>query len=310
MLSPHSPYFNQVKLLTSTLPFIAQEQCFALKGGTAINLFISDMPRLSVDIDLVYLPLYSRIESLENIAQALQRIASNLQRAYKHISITPQSQEGYTSKLIIHSHRTQIKIEVSLVMRGSIYPPLLMQSSLTHQANFGFVEIQVLHHNDLFAGKICASLDRQHPRDLFDMQEFLDKSEITDELFNTFVVYLLSSNQSISKLLFPNLLDIKATYHSQFEGMALRPTSLHSLLECRSKLITTLHSKLSTEICEFLLSFKQGNPKWEMFPLPQAQLLPSIQWKLENIKKMPKDTKKKMIDKLKNLLSESGLWIG
>lgn len=71
MLSPHSPYFNQVKLLTSTLPFIAQEQCFALKGGTAINLFISDMPRLSVDIDLVYLPLHSRIESLENIAQAL-----------------------------------------------------------------------------------------------------------------------------------------------------------------------------------------------------------------------------------------------
>lgn len=141
MVSPHSPYFNQVKLLTDVLPLVAQEQCFALKGGTAINLFISDMPRLSVDIDLVYLPLHSRMESLENIAQALQRIASNLQRAYKHISITPQSQEGYTSKLIIHSHCTQIKIEVSLVMRGSIYPPLLMQSSLTHQDNFGFVEM-------------------------------------------------------------------------------------------------------------------------------------------------------------------------
>lgn len=308
MSSHQSPYYNQVKLLTDVLPFVAQEQCFALKGGTAINLFISDMPRLSVDIDLAYLPLHSRIESLENIDQALQRITSNLQRAYKYISITPQTQEGYISKLIIHSKRTQIKIEVSLVMRGSIYPPLLMQSSSTHQDNFGFVEIQVLHHNDLFAGKICASLDRQHPRDLFDMQEFFDKSEITDDLFNTFIVYLLSSNQSISKILFPNLLDIEAIYYNQFEGMALHPTSLHSLLECRSKLVTTLHSKLSIEICDFLLSFKQGNPKWEIFPFPQAQFLPSIKWKLENIKKMPTNTKKKMINKLKNLLS--GVYYG
>jgi predicted nucleotidyltransferase component of viral defense system len=50
-------YRKQVKLLIRILPFIAEEDCFALKGGTAINLFVRNMPRLSVDIDLTYLPV-------------------------------------------------------------------------------------------------------------------------------------------------------------------------------------------------------------------------------------------------------------
>jgi len=50
-------YMRQVALLVRTLPYIARHEAFALKGGTAINLFYRDMPRLSVDIDLTYLPL-------------------------------------------------------------------------------------------------------------------------------------------------------------------------------------------------------------------------------------------------------------
>jgi hypothetical protein len=50
----------QVALLVRVLPHVATETCFALKGGTAINLFVRDLPRLSVDIDLVYLPIENR----------------------------------------------------------------------------------------------------------------------------------------------------------------------------------------------------------------------------------------------------------
>ena len=50
-------YSDQVALLMSVIPAVAEESCFALKGGTAINLFIRDLPRLSVDIDLTYLPV-------------------------------------------------------------------------------------------------------------------------------------------------------------------------------------------------------------------------------------------------------------
>ncbi|TCQ91865.1 nucleotidyltransferase AbiEii toxin of type IV toxin-antitoxin system [Rahnella sp. JUb53] len=59
-----SIYYRQVQLLLQLLPFIAKHDCFALKGGTAINLFIRNFPRLSVDIDLVYLPVLDREESL------------------------------------------------------------------------------------------------------------------------------------------------------------------------------------------------------------------------------------------------------
>ena len=55
-MDPNSPYFKQVQLLVSVLPVVAKQECFALKGGTAINLFVRELPRLSVDIDLVYLP--------------------------------------------------------------------------------------------------------------------------------------------------------------------------------------------------------------------------------------------------------------
>jgi len=66
-------YRQQVSLLLSVLPEVAKERCFALHGGTAINLFIRNMPRLSVDIDLTYLPIENREPSLKNIAEALQR---------------------------------------------------------------------------------------------------------------------------------------------------------------------------------------------------------------------------------------------
>ena len=63
-------YRRQAALLIRTLPLVAEETCFALKGGTAINLFIRNMPRLSVDIDLTYLPVQPRAESLTAIDAA------------------------------------------------------------------------------------------------------------------------------------------------------------------------------------------------------------------------------------------------
>lgn len=60
-------YKKQVELLLKTLPEVAKETCFALHGGTAINLFIRNMPRLSVDIDLTYLPIEGYETSRTNI---------------------------------------------------------------------------------------------------------------------------------------------------------------------------------------------------------------------------------------------------
>src|SRR5690606_36532122 len=66
-MAPHDAYRAQVELLIRCLPAVANAPDFALKGGTAINLFLRDMPRLSVDIDLTYLPITDRANALTDI---------------------------------------------------------------------------------------------------------------------------------------------------------------------------------------------------------------------------------------------------
>jgi len=72
LLTPDNPYYQQVVLLLDVLPIVGQETCFALKGGTAINLFVRNLPRLSVDIDLTYLPVQDRTTSLREVGSALE----------------------------------------------------------------------------------------------------------------------------------------------------------------------------------------------------------------------------------------------
>lgn len=72
-------YSAQVALLVRILPHVGDEPIFALKGGTAINLFYRDLPRLSVDIDLTYLPIKDRDDSLAEINEAMDRIAASIE---------------------------------------------------------------------------------------------------------------------------------------------------------------------------------------------------------------------------------------
>ena len=174
-------YQKQVALLIRTLPIVAQEDCFALKGGTTINLFVRDMPRLSVDIDLTYLPVLARAKSLMAIDAAMRRIAERLRPAMPGARITavPLPPEQVVTKLLVRADAAQIKIEVTPVMRGCVYDPELRSVSRAVEERFGFAESQVVSFADLYAGKIVAALDRQHPRDLFDVRGLLARKAST-----------------------------------------------------------------------------------------------------------------------------------
>lgn len=91
-------YRKQVELLVRTIPHVAQEACFALKGGTAINLFIRNMPRLSVDIDLTYLPVNDRAQALQEIDLALKRIAERIPCPTEPFSSFKGFMEDHSSK--------------------------------------------------------------------------------------------------------------------------------------------------------------------------------------------------------------------
>lgn len=296
-------FSNQVRLLVTVLPLVAKETCFALKGGTAINLFVRDMPRLSVDIDLAYVPIQDRETSLNEIDAAMQRIKQNIISVFgAEVSESYLPSTDKCIRLTVKHLGTQIKIEVTPVLRGSINPAVIKRISPRTEAEYGSVDMQLLSFEDLYGGKICAALDRQHPRDLFDVHYLLQSEGISEALKNTFIVYLLSHPRPIAELLSPRLKDIEALYEKEFVGMTIENVSLESLEQTRLELIRTIHEKLSEDDKDFILSVKSGEPKWELFAYPDAKDLPAVRWKLHNLSGMNKSKQKSACKKLEDIL--------
>ena len=301
----NSIYYKQVQLLMQVLPFVAKQECFALKGGTAINLFVREFPRLSVDIDLVYLPMKGRDEALKEICEALDAISADLSDAFEDVELT----KAYKSKrdslrLIVARNGVQIKVELSPVLRGTVYEPQLMEVCAVVEDEFGYVEMPVVALADLYAGKICAALDRQHPRDLFDIKWLLENEGLTDEIRKAFLVYLSSHNRPMSELLRPQYKDISAIYTGEFANMAQTDVPLEELVAVRERLVELIHQGLTDSEKGFLLSFKSREPDWTLLDLEDVSELPAIKWKQINLAKMPEKKHKSALDKLADILAQ------
>ncbi len=299
-----TPYSNQVRLLVNLLPIVEKQTCLALKGGTAINLFVRDMPRLSVDIDLVYLPVEGRDQSLEGINIALGNIIEDIKKRIPRTQVKAVKLKGTDKryKLLVQQGATHVKIEVTPVLRGSVYPSHTCKISENAEKTFGFASMTLLSFEDLFAGKICATLDRQHPRDLYDTYWLLQHEGVTQSLKNAFMVYLMSHNRPMSELLAPKSQDIFPLYRTEFEGMAYEPIGLGQLQDTLPELVIKLHRVLNDDDRRFLLDLKQGNVDWKKFPLPEVQMLPAIQWKQLNLERMAPHKRRKDAQKLEKIL--------
>lgn len=225
-------YRRQVALLLKVVPLVASEPSFALKGGTAINLFLRDMPRLSVDLDLTYVPVKDRASSLKDIDEAMRRIAKKIKGGGvpgAHVNASaPRGEKGIT-KLVVRAEDAQIKIEVTPVLRGCVYEPAVRQVSERVEEEFGFAEMPIVSVPDLYAGKIVAALDRQHPRDLFDVRDLLAYEGIDEKLRQAFVVYVISHDRPMAEVLAPAWRDISAEYKRGFEGMVNEPKPRRSV---------------------------------------------------------------------------------
>ncbi|MCA1370167.1 nucleotidyl transferase AbiEii/AbiGii toxin family protein [Bradyrhizobium sp. BRP14] len=280
-------YVSQVQLLVRSLPYIGEEKAFALKGGTAINLFYRDLPRLSVDIDLTYLPVKPREESLWDIDETLDRIGSNISQHLRGAKIRRiAGGGGNETRLEVSQGATVIKVETSPVARGSVHPVDVRTVSEKVEDEFGFAEMQVLSFEDLFGGKLHAAVDRQHPRDLFDVKLLYANEGFTDALFRTFLIYVASSGRPPHELLAPSITDIEATFRQEFEGITVEPVKLEDLLEVRRRLLADIRDKLDVHARTFLLSLHDCEPDFDVVGLPQAASLPAVKWKLLNLQKL------------------------
>jgi predicted nucleotidyltransferase component of viral defense system len=299
----NSIYYKQVQLLVRILPFVAKEKCFALKGGTAINLFLRDFPRLSVDIDLVYLPIDDRTTALQRVSEALERIIQDIKASLPGVQVGRPNQAPDGLRLLIAQQGVQIKVELSPVLRGSVFPPEEKDVVDAVEATFGYASMQVMSFSDVYAGKICAALDRQHPRDLFDIKWLLENEGITDDLRKTFLVYLISGNRPMAELLNPHRKDIRSVYDGEFANMAEVHVSVEELGVARENLIQSIHQGLTEDEKRFLLSFKGRSPNWSLLGLKGIENLPAVKWKLLNLNKMPEDKHRLALDKLHKALN-------
>jgi predicted nucleotidyltransferase component of viral defense system len=297
-------YRRQAALLVRVIPLVAKETSFALKGGTAINLFVRDMPRLSVDIDLTYLPVEDRSTSLAHIDAAMQRLAKSIAEGIRGAEVTASrlATEKIVNKLFVKADGVTIKIEVTPVLRGCVYEPEMRSVSDAVEGAFGFAEIQVVSFSDLYAGKLVAALDRQHPRDLFDVRDLLAHEGIDESLRKAFIVYILSHNRPMAEVLAPPRLDISQEFERGFEGMTETPVTLDKLLQAREQMISEIVGNMPPEHRRFLSSFKKGKPQWDLLGIPHVENLPAVQWRLQNLAKTDAKKREKLIGDLHRAL--------
>lgn len=298
-------YRNQVRLLLSVLPMVARQEDLALKGGTALNFFWRDFPRLSVDIDLTYLPVKDRKKSLTSISKSVQTIADAIKKEVPGMSVKLQKSGDALSRLIVRDTYAQVKLEVNTVLRGSIFNPVEKELSSRIQSEFEFfTALQTLSFEDLYGGKLCAALDRQHPRDLYDVKFLLDNEGITEKIRTAFVGYLISHSRPMNELLNPNAINIEEIFRKEFRGMTNEPVELNELIEVQKELPKLILEDLTDREKGFLISFKQGDPQWDLIPVSHLKDLPGVQWKLLNIRKMDKQKHEEMLKKLEEVLSK------
>jgi predicted nucleotidyltransferase component of viral defense system len=248
-VGPNSHYTEQVRLLVPVLSCLAARPEFALKGGTAINLFFRELPRLSVDIDLVYLPLQDRDASMAGIDQGLRALAQEVERTVPGATTQAEVQTsfGVTLKLTVRRGNYTIKVEVTPVLRGNVLPVQMRELAPMVQAEYGRARVALLAFEEVYAGKLCAALSRQHPRDLYDVRFLLRNEGITETLKNVFLVYLMAADRPLAELLDPSPKEIRRLYETEFVGMTREVVTVEELEETRRELIVKLHQVITVK---------------------------------------------------------------
>lgn len=297
----NSLYKKQVSLLLETIESVLDDEQLTLKGGTAINLFTMNMPRLSVDLDLTFQPITERDEFISRIIKVFQDMEKRLANYRPKIIKT---KEGIPKQARLTKDDIEIKAEVNLILRGSVYPPGSLELCGKAQEMFEKnIKALCASFEDQYAGKFCAALDRQHPRDLFDVKLFFESRKFTEKIKKAFLVYLICGNRPMHEMIKPTLLDQRILFTEQFQGMVENSPTYEELELAREKLIDTVDMHLSSADKEFLMSVKKGTPNWDHLGLNNVELLPGVKWKMMNIERMSPERRNDSLKKLERKLT-------
>lgn len=292
-------YLRQAELVVRCIPAIAAEECFALKGGTAINLFELDLPRLSVDIDLAFLPVTERVTAIAEIDAALSRIAGRLQARGVAARLRGTDE---ARKIVCSANGAEIKIEPNYILRGTVRPARRIELSPKMAGLVGLsAEMTVLSREELYGGKFCAALDRQHPRDLFDVAQFFKRGGSVRDVKDGFLALAMGHNRPLHELLAPHPLNQSATFAVQFAGMSDVPFSLAEHETVFKRLVVEIDEALTQEDRRRLVAFTALEADADIFGIPGLEKLPAIQWKRRNLETLRNRNPRKFAENVKAL---------
>lgn len=290
-------YLDLVRLLVRVAPMIFAEPGFALKGGTAINLFVRDLPRLSVDLDLVFTDYrLDRDSALAAIAAAVHNMASRIGKLGMQVHV-PSRMEGEEAKLFIRKGQVEVKVEINQVARGTILP--VVTTRLVQAARDQLradLRVPLLATEELYGGKLVAALDRSHPRDWFDVMLLLNAEGITSSIRRCFVAYLAAHNRPLHEVLFGPVKSLADTFHREFLGMTSYKVSLAELEDVQRRVRKELPRQLDNAERRFLVSLVSNEPDWSLINIPHLKDMPAIRWKLTNLERLQHENKSKFAE--------------
>ena len=280
-------YVDTVRLMLEVAPEVFASGRVAMKGGTALNFFVQDMPRLSVDIDVVFVPHQTpRDTALAEIANELSALQTRLKRRGIKAELA-SSKTGDETKLFARRDRVEVKIEINHVFRGTLLP--VETRSLTKTASDLFttaLAVPTLAVAELYGSKLVAAMDRQHPRDLFDVHGMFQRFGLTPEIVECFVGYIAGHNRPVHEVLGSRDIDLARPFDNEFAGMEREPVSLRVLEEARIRLRRELAVAFTADHKRFLIGLVAGQPPWEAMQCRHLAELPAIQWKLQNLARL------------------------
>lgn len=288
-------FLEIARALVRAAPLVLHDDRFALKGGTAINFFIRDLPRLSVDLDLVLADgRLGRDDALAAIGDGLAIARSKLETDGFDVR-SKKGAAGPITTIFAREGNADIKIEVNHVMRGTVHP--VRRASLVPRAQEilrADITLPLMAAEEVYGGKLVAALDRQHPRDLFDVMQLFDHGGITSGMRRCFVIYLACHNRPIHEVLYAPEKNIDDEYREQLVGMMSDDVDLDALVAARVRLLRELPASLDDAERGFLRSLARAEPDYVLLDVPHVAELPALQWKVENLRKLARNNPTKL----------------
>lgn len=303
-------YLDTARLMARIAPLVLKGEGFALRGGTAINLFIRDLPRLSIDLDLVCLDhALPHERAFDHIAESLRRSEERLEAHGYRVRRIPVTNAAET-RLLVRQGNLEIRVGVSAVMRGTVHPSRMLSIG-ARASTLLMCELQVpvVSLEDAYGGKLAVAMERQHPRDLFDILQLFQheaRAGIPAAVRRAFVVYLACYARPMHEVLFPPLKPLDQGFWRSFKGLTAKPVELSALLVARERMMHELQNGLDADERRFLLSLAINRPDCSALGIPHLEELPGIRWKLRNLSRLERENPRKFMEQAELLACRLG----